>query len=67
MPDLTIFPEVFRRPEALQQVLKWIRDLPIPLEARKDLLSFWAHTYTTQLTAEQWHYAIPEEIHYAQP
>jgi hypothetical protein len=62
---LTIFPETFRRPEALQQVLKWIRDWPFPLETKKQALSFWAETYAIHLTVDQWHYAIPEEIQHA--
>lgn len=61
MPDLLPFPETFRRPEAKVQVLKWLRDLPLPIEAKKSTLDLWAKTYLVALTFEDWKYAIPEE------
>jgi hypothetical protein len=61
MPDLLYFPETFRRPEAKVQVLKWIRDWPFPLEAKKSALTHWSKSFDVTLTAEDWKYAIPEE------
>lgn len=65
MPDLLLFPETFRRPEAKDQVLKWVRDWPFPREAKKSALSLWAQTYNVTLSAEDWKYAIPEELSHA--
>lgn len=62
MPDLLLFPETFRRPEAKDQVLKWLRDLPLPLEAKKATLTLWAQTYLVMLTQQDWQFTIPEEL-----
>lgn len=62
MPDMLFFPPAMQRAEAIEDVITWVANWPLPREAKKAALTLWAKTFDVTLTAEDWKRAIPEEV-----
>ena len=60
MADL--FPPSLLKPAAKQEVLQWLRTLPIPPARRKDLLIHWADQVAILLSADDFIAANAEEL-----
>ena len=62
MTDLDYFPPSLLKPEAKDDVLSWLAQLPLPVVAKKPILSLWSKTYNVQLTADDWKLATGEDL-----
>jgi hypothetical protein len=58
MTDINYFPPSLQTPEAKDEVIAWVKQLPLPLEAKKSLLSHWSKFTNTQLTLDDWQHAL---------